>query len=271
MFENALPVNDALAHGGHVRDDFVSIEGAVIDVLRVGKLFEIFDMDQGKAPGIFGEPFQRIGAADVGPAHIHFHLHEVGVGVLNQDVVGQGSIGTGNELHPMAVIGELNAVFLGDFAGVVVGIGGALPAIGLTAQRAINGTNDEIGLAHDVAMVGDIRPFFDHVFVVECAGGRGHAEAIEHGAGCFGIVDGGAEFDFLVTDGGDLFQGAGEVGFQQIADGIGLDADAVESCEARRPRKDSCRAWQRRWRRLWFRENCGGSFCQLSSSFGFSL
>src|SRR5580698_9664503 len=108
-----------MADVGHVGNDFIAVELAIVDMLGVRKLGEILDVQQGKAAGIFGEPLQGIGTADVGPAEVHFHAHITRVGVLNQNVVGQCAVGTGNKLHPVAVIGESDAFLVGDLAGFV--------------------------------------------------------------------------------------------------------------------------------------------------------
>jgi len=96
----------------------------------------------------------------------------------------------------MTMVGELDAVFPGDLAGMVVGFGGALPAIGLPPQRAINRANHEIGLSMMWQCSETYGHFSTMSFVVKGAGRRSQAEAIERGAGLFGIIDGWAQILF---------------------------------------------------------------------------
>src|SRR6266704_1219057 len=76
---------------------------------------------------------QGIRTGDCDPAQVQLHFHQVRITLLQQHVVGQLSVYR-EELEPVIVIGELNAGFLADFSGMIEGIDGTFPTVGLLTQ-----------------------------------------------------------------------------------------------------------------------------------------
>src|SRR5260370_36657479 len=114
----------------------------------------------------------------------------------------------------MVVIAELDAGFVAGFAGFVEEFGSALVTVGGGALRVVDPGADYVFVAEDVGGFDGLR----HAVLNDVVGnvdGRGRqAVGIEERAKIFGRakVRITGEFDLLVTDFGDLGDGAGNIG-----------------------------------------------------------
>jgi hypothetical protein len=69
-----------------------------------------------------------------------------------------------------------------------------------------------------------------HNVVVHVTRGSREAILVEHGAKAFGSdAELAGEFDFLVTDGGDFREHAGNLGFHEAADGGKLESEGINA------------------------------------------
>ena len=129
----------------------------------------------------------------------------------------------------MIVVGELDAGLLAGFAGFVEEIHGALPSAGLDALLFINPGTDHVTMAHDFRGLQSFRPLFFDDVIADMAGGGSQGALVEDGADILRrMIEVAGEFHFLVAGGGYFREGAFEVGFHGVANGVELDADTVD-------------------------------------------
>ena len=96
------------------------------------------------------------------------------------------------------------------------------------------GTND-VAVSDDLGGFESFRPLFFDDVVANVAGRRGQTIFVENRADVFRrMIEVSGEFDFFVTSGRDFGDGAREVGFHGVADGVELKADAVNCMRDRR-------------------------------------
>src|SRR6266436_4113079 len=235
-----LPVNGALADVGHAATESNGLaHRSLVSAGSRGVLDPVFYMDERETAGIFFEISKRILAGDADPAEIQFHGDELGIGFGEEEIVREFAIERqgGIKLERVIVIAELDAGFLAGFAGFIEEFGGALPAAGFGALFFVNpGTND-VGLDDDLCGFEGLRPLFLDYVVAHMAGGGGQAVLVEERADVFrGMVKIAGEVDFLVADSGDFRDGAFKVGLHGVANGVKLQADAVNGvCGVRSP------------------------------------
>src|SRR6266851_281850 len=243
LCENAVPVNDAAADRGHVFE-------RVTEVLapggrNLGQFLHVLHVNEREASGVAVEVGQGVRTGDRDPAQIQLHFHEVRITLLQQHVVGQLS-SYREELEPVIVIGELNAGFLADFSGMIEGIDGTFPTVGLLADLFRYPRAHDVTLADRLRGLDHGRPLVAEHSVFDVTRRRSEAIAIDHGSDLLRrAAEVAGEFDFLVADGSDLGDGAVEVGLHLVAHGIKLQADLFHSMLGSGPTQVT-------------RKNCGG-------------
>jgi hypothetical protein len=85
-----------------------------------------------EASRIAAEIRERVGPGISDPVEIHFEFDEVGIGVVEEKVVGHFSVDL-RKLEGMIVIGELETCLVGCFSGSIEHLGHARPDAGLLA------------------------------------------------------------------------------------------------------------------------------------------
>src|SRR5882672_2120205 len=129
----------------------------------------------------------------------------------------------------MIVVPELDARFLAGLTGAVEQIHGALPSAGLHALLFVNPRTDDVAVADDFRGFQSFRPLFFDDVVADVAGRGGQAILVEDLANVLRrMIEVAGKFHFLVADGGDFRDGACEVRFHGVANGVELDADAID-------------------------------------------
>ena len=198
-------------------------------------------MHQREPARVTPEVRQRVLVPLGDPVEVELQLHQPGVGGLEQDVEGEPSLDVG-ELEVVVVVAELQT-----------GLARCLPRA--VEQRAeppvlVQGLallRREPGAGHVVlAQLGrrlqGPGPVFAHRADVHVPGGRRETQAVEQRAQRLDRAHGIAgELHLLVSNRGDLDQGALRVPSQVVADGVELDADGPQLSRPGRVSLAECR------------------------------
>src|SRR6266568_4360745 len=219
--EDAPPINRAAADFGHLM-----IFGHILDVY------------EREAAGIAVKISKRVLAAFGDPAKIHFHLHELRIGLREKDVVRQLAAEQVffDEFEGMVVIGKLDARFLADLARAIEGFGSAFPAVRLFANLFVDPRANDVFLADRVRAIQNLGQGIAKTFEVRVGGDSGQAGAVQGGTHRSGrMIEQAGEFDFAIADLGDAGERVLEITLQFAANGIKLQADGFDGAVSGRP------------------------------------
>src|SRR6266576_3177928 len=122
------------------------------------------------------------------------------------------------------MVAELDAGFFAGFAGAIEEVRGALPAAGFYALFFVDPRANDVAMADYFRGFKSCGPLFFDDVVARVARRRGQAILVKDGADVFRRAAKVArvrgkntgEFDFLVAGGGDLRDGAFEVGLHGV-------------------------------------------------------
>src|SRR5438552_16965476 len=236
--EEISPVDGALTDISHASAEFNGLaHRSLVFARRRGILHPVFYVNERETAGIFVEIGERVTAGDADPAEIHFHGDEFGIRFGEKEIVREFAAErqSGIEFERVIVIAKLDASLLGGFAGFVKKIGGALPTAGFGALLFVNPGANNVAVADDFGGLESVRPLFFDEVVANVARRRSQAVLVENRAYVYRrMSEVSGEFDFLVTSGGDFGDGACEVGFHGVADGVELETDAVNGVRGRK-------------------------------------
>jgi hypothetical protein len=130
----------------------------------------------------------------------------------------------------MIVVRELDPCLGGRFARLVELISDLLHAPRLLAELLVDPRTDYVFVSNDMGGIQCFRQFvFDNV-VADVARWRLKPILVENGANILrGMVEVSRKFDFLISNLGDLRDGAFKIGFHGVSDGIQLNSYPFDS------------------------------------------
>jgi hypothetical protein len=237
---------DGFEDGGVVRGALAKLGGGrwIADGAAPCAAFEVLDVEHLDAVRVGAEVVLGATAADGDPAAVHFKDDEFGIGVVQEEVVGDGGglvVGLRSKLHGVVVIAELEAGLVDLLAPAVELFGVPFPVVesegtDLLVERQVSrgGLGAKAGKRTDDVVRGaesGVEVEDGVECLLELRGGIVGGDAAQAGGGHGGLDLGGgviveaSGLDFAVAEGAEGLEGAEIVLLKLVADGVELQAE----------------------------------------------